>query len=60
MEHMGEGYQSAHDADLVRSLAYVSFQELATRVSHRNTGKVTNDPMPTSCSLGSPRTRTCT
>ena len=27
------------------SLAYVSFQELATRVSHRNTGKFTNDPM---------------
>ena len=29
----------------MRSLAYVSFQELATRVSHRNTGKFTNDPM---------------
>ncbi len=45
MKHMGEGYQSAHSADLVRSLAYVSFQELATRVSHRNTGKFTDDPM---------------
>jgi acyl-[acyl-carrier-protein] desaturase len=45
MRHMGEGYQSAHSADLVRSLAYVSFQELATRVSHRNTGKFTDDPM---------------
>ena len=29
----------------MRSLAYVSFQELATRVSHRNTGRFTNDPM---------------
>ena len=29
----------------MRSLAYVSFQELATRVSHRNTGKLTDDPV---------------
>ncbi len=27
----------------MRSLAYVSFQELATRVSHRNTGRITGD-----------------
>jgi acyl-[acyl-carrier-protein] desaturase len=26
-------------------VTYVSFQELATRVSHRNTGKVTHDPV---------------
>ncbi|MGI8700841.1 MAG: acyl-ACP desaturase [Nocardioidaceae bacterium] len=45
MTHMSAGYQSAHGEDLMRSLAYVSFQELATRVSHRNTGKYTNDPM---------------
>jgi acyl-[acyl-carrier-protein] desaturase len=45
MMHMSEGYESAHSADAMRSLAYVSFQELATRVSHRNTGKFTNDPM---------------
>ncbi len=38
MTHMSAGYQSAHGEDLMRSLAYVSFQELATRVSHRNTG----------------------
>lgn len=31
--------------ELVHSLAYVSFQELATRVSHRNTGTFTADPM---------------
>ena len=45
MKHMCSGYKSAHSGELMGSLAYVSFQELATRVSHRNTGKFTNDPM---------------
>ena len=45
MTHMSEGYESSHPQDALRSLAYVSFQELATRVSHRNTGRFTNDPM---------------
>jgi len=45
MKHMSEGYTLAHSGELMRSLAYVSFQELATRVSHRNTGKYTKDPM---------------
>jgi acyl-[acyl-carrier-protein] desaturase len=45
MTHMSQGYESAHSGELMSSLAYVSFQELATRVSHRNTGKFTNDPM---------------
>jgi acyl-[acyl-carrier-protein] desaturase len=45
MRHMSAGYESAHSGELMGSLAYVSFQELATRVSHRNTGKFTNDPM---------------
>jgi acyl-[acyl-carrier-protein] desaturase len=45
MKHMSAGYESAHSGELMDSLAYVSFQELATRVSHRNTGKYTNDPM---------------
>ena len=45
MTHMSQGYESAHSGALMSSLAYVSFQELATRVSHRNTGKFTNDPM---------------
>jgi acyl-[acyl-carrier-protein] desaturase len=44
MEHMSTGYISEHDGDLLRSLAYVSFQELATRISHRNTGRFTEDP----------------
>jgi len=45
MQHMSTGYVSANSEDLLRSIAYVSFQELATRVSHRNTGKVTGDPL---------------
>lgn len=45
MQHMSAGYTSAHSEDLLRSLAYVSFQELATRVSHRNTGRITEDPI---------------
>ena len=45
MDHMSTGYESAHSQDLIRSLAYVSFQELATRVSHRNTGRYTEEPI---------------
>ena len=39
------GYTDASTTTCSRSLAYVSFQELATRVSHRNTGKITDDPI---------------
>ncbi len=42
MAHMAEGYNSLDDS-LLGALAYVSFQELATRVSHRNTGRATED-----------------
>jgi acyl-[acyl-carrier-protein] desaturase len=45
MVHMSQGFQSSHGQDLLRSLAYVSMQELATRVSHRNTGRATNEPV---------------
>ncbi|SCL24959.1 acyl-[acyl-carrier-protein] desaturase [Micromonospora rhizosphaerae] len=44
MTHMSAGYENAHGDEVLHSLAYVSFQELATRISHRNTGKVTGDP----------------
>ncbi|HEX2771585.1 MAG TPA: acyl-ACP desaturase [Micromonosporaceae bacterium] len=44
MTHMSEGYVNVHNDEVLHSLAYVSFQELATRISHRNTGKVTGDP----------------
>jgi acyl-[acyl-carrier-protein] desaturase len=44
MATMQVGY-SAEDKDALRALAYVSFQELATRISHRNTGKHSGDPV---------------
>src|SRR3954462_2249270 len=44
MLHMPAGYDSG-DKTALQAVAYVSFQELATRVSHRNTGKVTHDPI---------------
>jgi acyl-[acyl-carrier-protein] desaturase len=43
MTHMGVGFEQDNE-DMLQSLAYVSFQELATRISHRNTGKYTQDP----------------
>jgi acyl-[acyl-carrier-protein] desaturase len=45
MEHMAAGYVNQHNDEVLHSLAYVSFQELATRISHRNTGKATGDPL---------------
>jgi acyl-[acyl-carrier-protein] desaturase len=51
MVHMTNGFRATpeeedrHKTDFLLSIAYVSFQELATRVSHRNTGKVCNDPV---------------
>jgi len=44
MTHMGVGFDSTYTTPL-GSIAYVSFQELATRVSHRNTGRVSGDPI---------------
>ncbi len=44
MDYMTSGYDSG-DKTPLEAVAYVSFQELATRVSHRNTGKATNDPI---------------
>jgi acyl-[acyl-carrier-protein] desaturase len=44
MDYMTLGYDSG-DKTPLEALAYVSFQELATRVSHRNTGKATGDPI---------------
>ena len=46
----GQNDQLEGDADLFAeslfdSVIYVTFQELATRVSHRNTGKACNDPV---------------
>jgi acyl-[acyl-carrier-protein] desaturase len=44
MTHMEGGFQNSYDG-LIESVAYVAFQELATRVSHRNTGTASGDPL---------------
>jgi acyl-[acyl-carrier-protein] desaturase len=44
MVHMAAGYDSG-DKSSLHALAYVAFQELATRVSHRNTGAATGCPL---------------
>ncbi|QZT57037.1 acyl-ACP desaturase [Mycolicibacterium sp. jd] len=44
MEHTVAGYD-AGDRTPLAVLAYVSFQELATRVSHRNTGRASGCPV---------------
>jgi len=45
MTHMSTGYISPHSQRAVNSIAYVSFQELATRISHRNTGVHAGEPV---------------
>ncbi|MFI5959391.1 acyl-ACP desaturase [Cryptosporangium sp. NPDC051539] len=46
MVHMGTGFENAYlDDTALHGIAYVSFQELATRVSHRNTGRISGDPI---------------
>jgi acyl-[acyl-carrier-protein] desaturase len=45
MTHMESGYTNDHPDELLHSVAYVAFQELATRISHRNTGRATGDPI---------------
>jgi acyl-[acyl-carrier-protein] desaturase len=44
MAQLLKGYD--HDSpDTLHGLAYVAFQELATRISHRNTGRYSEDPV---------------
>ena len=44
MSQLQQGYD--HDApDTLHGLAYVAFQELATRIAHRNTGRYSDDPV---------------
>jgi acyl-[acyl-carrier-protein] desaturase len=45
MTHLSAGFDNAYDDSPLHGIAYVSFQELATRVSHRNTGRVSEDPI---------------
>jgi acyl-[acyl-carrier-protein] desaturase len=42
MRHMESGFVSEYST-MLQQLAYVSFQELATRIAHRNTGKASGD-----------------
>ncbi|GAB1817132.1 acyl-ACP desaturase [Herbidospora sp. RD11066] len=42
MSHMENGFQTEYGT-MLGQLAYVSFQELATRIAHRNTGKASQD-----------------
>jgi acyl-[acyl-carrier-protein] desaturase len=42
MTHMENGFVSQYDT-MLHQLAYVSFQELATRIAHRNTGRASGD-----------------
>jgi acyl-[acyl-carrier-protein] desaturase len=44
MTQLQQGYE--HDSpSTLRGLAYVAFQELATRIAHRNTGRYSDDPV---------------
>ncbi|MEX0593041.1 MAG: acyl-ACP desaturase [Nitriliruptoraceae bacterium] len=44
MAQVMQGYDRNNDSTL-HGMAYVSFQELATRISHRNTGRYSDDPV---------------
>lgn len=51
MEHVTNGFaptaeeEEAIGTGALMAIVYPTFQELATRVSHRNTGKICNDPV---------------
>jgi acyl-[acyl-carrier-protein] desaturase len=44
MAQLQKGYDLG-SPDTLHGLAYVAFQELATRISHRNTGRYSDDPV---------------
>ena len=44
MDHMSRGFASDNEQGVLMTMSYVSFQELATRISHRNTGRHVDDP----------------
>ncbi|MBW5481812.1 acyl-ACP desaturase [Streptomyces bambusae] len=45
MTHMAAGFASDNRHSPLHTVAYVAFQELATRISHRNTGHSSGDPV---------------
>jgi acyl-[acyl-carrier-protein] desaturase len=44
MDQVSRGYYFADDMGPLDGLVYTTLQELATRISHRNTGRFTEDP----------------
>ncbi len=45
VEHVSRGFYPAQMPDPLDGLVYVTLQELATRIAHRNTGAITGDPV---------------
>lgn len=44
MDHVSRGFYAKEIPSPLDGLVYVTFQELATRIAHRNTGAITGDP----------------
>ncbi len=45
MSQLQAAYDHDDEGNVLRGIAYVAFQELATRISHRNTGRYSSDPV---------------
>jgi acyl-[acyl-carrier-protein] desaturase len=45
MNQLQIAYNHDDEGNVLRGFAYVAFQELATRISHRNTGRYSSDPV---------------
>ncbi|MFT2017103.1 acyl-ACP desaturase [Streptomyces sp. 796.1] len=45
MAHMSAGYDRPDGYSALHAITYAAFQELATRISHRNTGQISGDPI---------------
>jgi acyl-[acyl-carrier-protein] desaturase len=45
MQHMSIGYTREYPGSVLHGIAYVMVQEQATRVAHRNTGRISGDPV---------------
>jgi acyl-[acyl-carrier-protein] desaturase len=45
MNQLQIAYDHDDGGNVLRGIAYVAFQELATRISHRNTGRYSSDPV---------------
>ncbi|MFD6370908.1 acyl-ACP desaturase [Streptomyces roseolus] len=45
MQHMSTGYTREYPGSAIHGIAYVMVQEQATRVAHRNTGRISGEPV---------------